>query len=329
VSAPGGSAPLLEVRNLTVRFRTRDGVVQAVTDLSFTLRRGETLGVVGESGSGKSVTSLAIMGLLNRAHADVTGQILFEGVDLLTLKPSELRRIRGRDVSMIFQDPFACLHPMYRVGDQIAEAVKAHASVSRAKARERAVEMLDAVGIPNAAIRARDYPHQYSGGMRQRAMIAMALVHNPAVLIADEPTTALDVTVQAQILELIDRVKREFNVGVILITHDLGVIAETATNVMVMYGGRAHRAAPSCVTIRSRQISRLRSLSRWQASAWPPAIAASAGTTVSQRPNRCGQRGWNTQPVGGCNSDGGEPSIGTSAASRRSTLGIDSSRPQV
>ena len=215
MSAPGGSAPLLEVRNLTVRFRTRDGVVQAVTDLSFTLRRGETLGVVGESGSGKSVTSLAIMGLLNRAHADVTGQILFEGVDLLTLKPSELRRIRGRDVSMIFQDPFACLHPMYRVGDQIAEAVKAHASVSRAKARERAVEMLDAVGIPNAAIRARDYPHQYSGGMRQRAMIAMALVHNPAVLIADEPTTALDVTVQAQILELIDRVKREFNVGVI------------------------------------------------------------------------------------------------------------------
>ncbi len=239
MNAGGASEALLEVKNLSVRFRTRDGVVQAVSDLSFDLRRGETLGVVGESGSGKSVTSLAIMGLLNRAHADVSGQILFKGTDLLALKPKELRKIRGRDVSMIFQDPFACLHPMYRVGEQIAEAVSAHASVSRAQARARAVELLEAVGIPNAKIRSRDYPHQYSGGMRQRAMIAMALVHNPAVLIADEPTTALDVTVQAQILELIDRVKREFNVGVILITHDLGVIAETADDVMVMYAGRA------------------------------------------------------------------------------------------
>jgi len=235
----GASSTLLDVRNLSVRFRTRDGIVQAVSDLSFTVRRGETLGVVGESGSGKSVTSLAIMGLLNRERTDITGEILFEGNDLLKLKPDEMRRVRGRDVSMIFQDPFACLHPMYRVGDQIAEAVLAHQKVSKKVAMSRAVELLGAVGIPNAAIRARDYPHQFSGGMRQRAMIAMALVHNPDVLIADEPTTALDVTVQAQIVELIDRVKRDFDVGVILITHDLGVVSETATHVMVMYAGRA------------------------------------------------------------------------------------------
>ncbi len=237
-AAPGRST-LLDVRNLTVRFRTRDGVVQAVSDLSFTIRRGETLGVVGESGSGKSVTSLAIMGLLNRAYADVSGEILFEGRDLLKLTPEQLRGVRGKDVSMIFQDPFACLHPMYRVGDQIAEAVLAHQKVKKAVAWSRAVELLDAVGIPNASIRARDYPHQFSGGMRQRAMIAMALVHNPAVLIADEPTTALDVTVQAQILELIDQVKRDFDVGVMLITHDLGVVSETASHVMVMYAGRS------------------------------------------------------------------------------------------
>jgi len=238
-ATPGSTSTLLEVRNLTVRFRTRDGVVQAVSDLSFSLRRGDTLGVVGESGSGKSVTSLAVMGLLNRAYADIEGEILFEGRDLLKLSPAELREVRGRDVSMIFQDPFACLHPMYRVGDQIAEAVRAHQDVPKKQAGDRAVELLGAVGIPNAKVRARDYPHQFSGGMRQRAMIAMALVHNPDVLIADEPTTALDVTVQAQILELIDRVKREFDVGVILITHDLGVVAETATHVMVMYAGRS------------------------------------------------------------------------------------------
>ena len=235
---------LLDVRDLSVRFRTRDGLVQAVSDLSFTLHRGETLGVVGESGSGKSVTSLAIMGLLNRAHADVSGQILFEGTDLLELSRERLREVRGRDVSMIFQDPFACLHPMYRIGWQIAEAVRAHERVSRRLAWDRAVELLDAVGIPNPKLRARDFPHQFSGGMRQRAMIAMALVHNPDVLIADEPTTALDVTVQAQILELIDRVKKEFDIGVILITHDLGVVAETATHVLVMYAGRPMEYGP-------------------------------------------------------------------------------------
>jgi peptide/nickel transport system ATP-binding protein len=237
--------PLLDVRDLTVRFNTRDGVVQAVSDLSFTLHRGETLGVVGESGSGKSVSSLAIMGLLNAAYTDMTGEVRFEGKDLLGLKNDELRKVRGRDISMIFQDPFACLHPMYRVGDQIAEAVHAHAKVSNRQANARAVELLDQVGIPNARSRARDYPHQFSGGMRQRAMIAMALVHNPDVLIADEPTTALDVTVQAQIIELIDRVKKEFDIGVILITHDLGVIAETATHVMVMYAGRAREYGPA------------------------------------------------------------------------------------
>ncbi len=229
---------LLDVRGLSVRFQTPDGVVKAVSDVSFTLRRGETLGVVGESGSGKSVTNLAIMGLLNRERTDITGEIRFKGVDLLREPPEALRRLRGKELAMIFQDPFACLHPMYRVGDQIAEAVRAHEDVSRDAARKHAVELLARVGIPHASERARDFPHQFSGGMRQRAMIAMALVNNPDVLIADEPTTALDVTVQAQILELIDAVKRDFDIGVILITHDLGVVSETADSVLVMYAGR-------------------------------------------------------------------------------------------
>ena len=236
---------LLDVRDLAVRFPTPDGVVNAVSGLTFTLRRGETLGIVGESGSGKSVTNLAILGLLNRKRARITGEVLFQGRDLLTASPSEIRDVRGKDIAMIFQDPFACLHPMYRVGSQIAEAVRAHENVSKDAALDRAVEVLEAVGIPNARNRARDYPHQFSGGMRQRAMIAMALVHNPDVLIADEPTTALDVTVQAQILELIDKVKRDFDIGVILITHDLGVVAETAQTVMVMYAGRAVEHGPA------------------------------------------------------------------------------------
>ena len=236
---------LLEVRDLTVEFPTQDGIVHAVSGLTFSLRRGETLGIVGESGSGKSVTNLAILGLLNSKRSKVTGEILLHGKDLLKATPSELQDVRGKDVAMIFQDPFACLHPMYRVGSQIAEAVRAHLDVSKGKALERAIEVLDAVGIPNARQRAKDYPHQFSGGMRQRAMIAMALVHNPAVLIADEPTTALDVTVQAQILELIDKVKRDFDIGVILVTHDLGVVAETAQTVMVMYAGRAVEHGPA------------------------------------------------------------------------------------
>jgi len=236
---------LLEVRDLAVEFPTQDGIVHAVSGLTFSLRRGETLGIVGESGSGKSVTNLAILGLLNSKRSKVTGEILLHGKDLLKASPAELRDVRGKDVAMIFQDPFACLHPMYRVGSQIAEAVRAHVKVSKAQALERAIEVLDAVGIPNPRQRAKDYPHQFSGGMRQRAMIAMALVHNPAVLIADEPTTALDVTVQAQILELIDKVKRDFDIGVILVTHDLGVVAETAQTVMVMYAGRAVEHGPA------------------------------------------------------------------------------------
>jgi peptide/nickel transport system ATP-binding protein len=185
------------------------------------------------------------MGLLNQKRAQVSGEVVFGGRNLLRLPSKQLRDVRGKDIAMIFQDPFACLHPMYRVGDQIAEAVLAHASVSQKAASARAVELLEAVGIPRARDRARDYPHQFSGGMRQRAMIAMALVHNPDVLIADEPTTALDVTVQAQILELIDTVKRDFDIGVILVTHDLGVVAETANTVLVMYAGRAMEFGPA------------------------------------------------------------------------------------
>jgi peptide/nickel transport system ATP-binding protein len=252
MTSPSGER-LLEVRGLTVRFPTSDGVVQAVSDVSFTLSRGETLGIVGESGSGKSVSNLAIMGLLNRSRTVIAGEVDFKGRDLLTLPPDELRKIRGKEIAMVFQDPFACLHPMYRVGTQIAEAFTAHSDAGKDAAWNRAVELLDHVGIPNAKSRARDYPHQFSGGMRQRAMIAMALVHNPDILICDEPTTALDVTVQAQILELIEDVKREFDIGVILVTHDLGVVAETANSVMVMYAGRIMEYGPAAEIFRQPQ----------------------------------------------------------------------------
>ena len=239
------SETVLDVRGLTVVFPTLEGDVRAVSDLSYTLHRGETLGIVGESGSGKSVSSLALMGLLNRERAHISGEAVLGGRDILSLQPDEMLQLRGKDIAMIFQDPFACLHPMHRVGDQIAEAVTAHANVSKSDASRQAVELLRAVGIPRADDRARDYPHQFSGGMRQRAMIAMALAHKPSVLIADEPTTALDVTVQAQILELIELVKKDFDIGVILITHDLGVIAETADTVLVMYAGRAMESGPA------------------------------------------------------------------------------------
>jgi peptide/nickel transport system ATP-binding protein len=237
-ATPRGEA-LLEVRDLKVHFPTSDGLVKAVDGLTFSVRRGETFGIVGESGSGKSVTCLTALGLITRESATVEGEVLFKGRDLLTLSNDELRKVRGKEVAMIFQDPFASLHPMYRVGDQLVEAVRIHDDMRKGAAQERVVEMLSAVGIPRPRERFRDYPHQYSGGMRQRAMIAMALLHNPDVLIADEPTTALDVTVQAQILELIERIKGEFQIGVILITHDLGVIADVAQTVMVMYAGRA------------------------------------------------------------------------------------------
>jgi peptide/nickel transport system ATP-binding protein len=229
---------LLEVRDLRVHFNTPDGVVKAVDGVSFQVRRGETLGIVGESGSGKSVTCLTALGLTASSSASISGEILFKGHDLLKLPKDELRKVRGKEMSMIFQDPFASLHPMYRVGDQIVEAIQVHDDCSKEEAKKRTVDLLGAVGIPRPEERFADFPHQYSGGMKQRAMIAMALVHNPDVLIADEPTTALDVTVQAQILELIDRLKSEFNIGQILITHDLGVVADVADSVMVMYAGR-------------------------------------------------------------------------------------------
>ena len=230
--------PLLDVSDLHVKFKTDDGIVRAVDGVSFSIMPGETLGVVGESGSGKSVSSLAIMGLVNRKQADVTGSITFKGQDLLTLPNDEMRDIRGKQISMIFQDPMTSLHPYYRVGDQISESILEHEDVSKKDAGKRAVEMLGLVGIPRPDQRARQYPHEFSGGMRQRAMIAMALSLNPDLLIADEPTTALDVTVQAQILNLIDKLKDEFDTAVMIITHDLGVVAEYCDNIQVMYAGR-------------------------------------------------------------------------------------------
>lgn len=222
-----------------MHFPTHDGVVKAVDGISYSLREGETLGIVGESGSGKSVSCLTMLGLINRKSAQVSGSVIYEGSDLITATGAELRAVRGNGISMVFQDPFAGLHPLFRVGDQLVEAVRAHDDVSKRVARDRAIELLDQVGIPRPRERFADYPHQYSGGMQQRVMIAMALINNPRVLIADEPTTALDVTVQAQILELIERLKQELSIGVILITHDLGVVREVTQKLMVMYAGRA------------------------------------------------------------------------------------------
>ncbi|GAA1143577.1 ABC transporter ATP-binding protein [Nocardioides aquiterrae] len=229
----------LSVRDLKVHFPTVDGVVKATDGLSFDLAKGKTLGIVGESGSGKSVSSSAILGLHRNTTAQVSGEILLDGVDLLKVSDEEMRRRRGKDVAMIFQDPLSAMHPYYTVGNQIGEAYRVHHDVSRKVAKARAVEMLDRVGIPQPDRRVDDYPHQFSGGMRQRAMIAMGLINNPGLLIADEPTTALDVTVQAQILDLLQDLQREFESGVIIITHDLGVVAEMADDVLVMYAGRA------------------------------------------------------------------------------------------
>jgi peptide/nickel transport system ATP-binding protein len=228
----------LQVTDLRVAFPTDDGLVQAVDGVSFNVERGKTLGIVGESGSGKSVTSLAIMSLLNRKHAKISGQVLVEGKDLISADDETVRKYRGHEMAMIFQDPMSSLHPFFSVGDQVAEAYQVHNEVSDEAAFEHAIQMLDRVGIPEPAKRAKDFPHQFSGGMRQRAMIAMALCNDPSLLIADEPTTALDVTVQAQILTLIKDVQKEFNSAVIVITHDLGVVAEVADDVMVMYAGR-------------------------------------------------------------------------------------------
>ena len=234
--------PLLEVKDLHVSFPTVDGVVQAVRGVSFSVDAGQTLGIVGESGSGKSVSTQTVMGLTRGAQ--ITGEALFRGQDLLSLTQKELRQVRGSQIAMIFQDPLSSLHPYYRVGWQIVEMIRTHQpETSKDGARKRAVELLKLVGIPQADRRVDDYPHQFSGGMRQRAMIAMAMALNPALLVADEPTTALDVTVQAQVLNVIDRLQQEFGTAVILITHDLGVIAEVADDVVVMYAGGAMETA--------------------------------------------------------------------------------------
>jgi peptide/nickel transport system ATP-binding protein len=244
-------APLLDVRDLRTSFRTDDGVVRAVDGVSFTLEQGRTLGIVGESGSGKSVTCLTLLGLNDRRSTVVEGQALFKGRDLLTLPPRALRAIRGNEIAMIFQDPMTCLNPVQRVGKQLVEAVLLHQEISRRAARARALELVKLVGIPQAERRIDDYPHQFSGGMRQRAMIAMALVNDPDLLIADEPTTALDVTTQAQILALIGRLRDELGSAVILITHDLGVVAEVADDVAVMYSAGIVEQGPVSAVFRA------------------------------------------------------------------------------
>ncbi|MEV5724655.1 ABC transporter ATP-binding protein [Streptomyces pharetrae] len=230
--------PFLSVRDLKVHFSTEDGIVKAVDGLSFDLAKGQTLGIVGESGSGKSVTNLAILGLHDRKRTSLDGEILLDGKELLTATERELEKLRGNKMAMIFQDALASLSPYHTVGRQIAETYRKHTGASKQEARARAVEMLRRVGIPQPDIRVDDYPHQFSGGMRQRAMIAVALVCDPELLIADEPTTALDVTVQAQIMDLLKDLQQEFGTSIIFITHDLGVIADIADDVLVMYGGR-------------------------------------------------------------------------------------------
>jgi peptide/nickel transport system ATP-binding protein len=236
---------LLEVRDLSVQFATDDGVVRAVDGVSYSVDQGRSLGIVGESGSGKSVTNLSVLGLTRAANASFSGEVLFEGRDLLAMNEDELREVRGEEIAMIFQDPLSSLHPFYRVGDQLVEAVRAHHDVSKRAAKDRAIEMLQLVNIPEPRARVDAWPHEFSGGMRQRAMIAMALINSPKLLIADEPTTALDVTVQAQILELIERLQAETGTAVIMITHDLGVVAEMTHEIAVMYAGRIVEHAPT------------------------------------------------------------------------------------
>jgi len=229
---------LLEVNDLKVQFATEDGIVRAVDGISFQLERGKVLGIVGESGSGKSVTAMTLMGLTRGVNALFEGEVLYKGKDLLKVSDRGMQEYRGNELGMIFQDPMTSLNPVYRIGEQIAEAIQAHGKVGNRAARSRTIELLRQVGIPNPESRVDDFPHQFSGGMRQRAMIAIALSGNPSVLIADEPTTALDVTIQAQIVELVSRLKDDFDSSVIFITHDLGVIAEIADEIIVMYAGR-------------------------------------------------------------------------------------------
>jgi len=239
------SQPLLHIDDLHVHFNTSDGVVQAINGASLTLNPGEIVGLVGESGSGKSVTAMSILGLVPKPPAIYPkGRVMWKGIDLLTTPDRELREIRGGEISMIFQDPMTSLNPVYTIGHQISEMIRVHERISAKTAKVRSIEMLDLVGMPNPQQRVDDYPHQFSGGMRQRAMIAMALSCSPELLIADEPTTALDVTIQAQILEILEKSARELNVAVLLITHDLGVVAGICDRVAVMYGGRIVEEAP-------------------------------------------------------------------------------------
>jgi peptide/nickel transport system ATP-binding protein len=235
---------LLEVSDLKTHFRTDDGIVQAVDGVSFQVEKGKTLGIVGESGCGKSVTCLTIMGLNPKKNTITSGEALFNGEDLIKANARRLREIRGNDIAMIFQDPMTSLNPVHSIGAQLVEAIQLHREVSKRAARTRALELLKAVGIPRAERRIGDYPHQFSGGMRQRVMIAMALVNDPDLLIADEPTTALDVTTQAQIMNLMKRLQSDFGSAIILITHDLGVVAETADDIVVMYAAKVAEQAP-------------------------------------------------------------------------------------
>jgi oligopeptide/dipeptide ABC transporter ATP-binding protein len=232
------SEPILRVQDLRVNFATDDGIVKAVDGVSFDVFKGKTLGIVGESGSGKSVTNLTVLGLTRSDNAEISGEIMFEGKDLVELDNDGLRVVRGNQIAMIFQDPLSSLHPFYKVGKQLVEAIQVHQDLGDVEAKARAVELLGLVGIPDPKRRVDEYPHEFSGGMRQRAMIAMALTNDPEILIADEPTTALDVTIQAQILRLISRLQEDLGMAVVMITHDLGVIAEVADDVLVMYGGR-------------------------------------------------------------------------------------------
>jgi peptide/nickel transport system ATP-binding protein len=242
---------LLRVEDLRVEFPTEDGVVKAVDGITYEVGSGRTLGVVGESGSGKTVAAMTVLGLTRAQGAKITGRIIFKGRDLLSLDEAELRKIRGNEIAMIFQDPSTALHPLYRVGSQLIEAVRAHQDVSKMQARNRAVELLGLVGIPDPTTRVDDYPHEFSGGMKQRAMIAMALANEPKLLIADEPTTALDVTVQAQILALLERLREELGMAIVIVTHDIGVVAEMADEIAVMYAGRIVEMASTEALLRS------------------------------------------------------------------------------
>ncbi len=238
------ATPLLEIKDLHTSFHTLDGVVRAVDGIDFEVYQGETLGLVGESGCGKSVTALSILRLLRSPPAEIRGRILFEGQNLLDLNKEQIRRIRGNDISMIFQEPMTSLNPVMKIGEQISEAARLHKNMTRQEAWQWAVEMLRMVQIPGPGSRSRQYPHKFSGGMRQRTMIAMALSCNPRLIFADEPTTALDVTIQAQIMTLLQRLKDDFKTAIVLITHNLGIIAEMASRVVVMYAGKVVEEAP-------------------------------------------------------------------------------------